>query len=264
MQDIKLQKESIMAEDALPSGKFVKSKNKWKRLAKAVIFVLIIAILMGKLGEIFAYKHDSYEANNYYSFDYLYDFPKDSLDVVYLGTSQFHLGITPLEIWNEYGITGSSFSVASCRAWMAYYMLEEILEHQDPKVVVVDAAILRNWGSNAIAYRRTIGQFKFSLRKLNALYDCLELEGDTFDEIINTSFEFFAYHDSWDSLTKEDFTDDVSSMTYQKGYWMTTDCTPYSKMDHEADSKVEVTEIDEKTAEYMAKIRDLCNKKEFL
>lgn len=262
MQDIKLQKESIMAEDALSSGKFVKLKNKWRRLAKAVIFVLIIAILMGKLGEVFAYKHDSYEANNYYSFDYLYDLPKDSLDVVYLGTSQFHLGIAPLEIWNEYGITGSSFNVASCRAWTAYYMLEEILNYQNPKVVVLDAAVLRNSGSNIIANRRAIGQFKFSLRKLKALYNCLELEGGTIDEIINTSFEFFAYHDKWDSLTREDFTDDVSSMVYQKGYWMTTDCTPYSEMNHEKDQKMEITQIlGEKTIAYMAKIQDLCNKK---
>ncbi len=260
MQDIKLQEECII-EDTMPSKRNVKSKNKWKRFAKAVIFVLIIAILMGKLGEIFAYKHDSYEANNYYSFDYLYDLPKDSLDVVYLGTSQFHLGITPLEIWNEYGITGSSFNTPSCRAWTAYYMLEEILEYQSPKVIVLDAAILRNWGSNIIANRRTIGQFKFSFRKLQALYDCLELEGNTLDEAINRTFEFFAYHDKWDSLTKEDFTDDVSSMTYQKGYWMTTDCTSYSGMNHEKNQKVEVTQIDDKTIEYMAKIQDLCSKK---
>ncbi len=261
MQDIKLQKESIMAEDALPSGKFVKSKNKWKRLAKAVIFVLIIAIFMGKLGEIFAYKHDSYETNNYYSFDYLYDLPKDSLDVVYLGTSQFHMGITPLEIWHEYGITGSSFSAPLCRAWMAYYMLEEILEYQNPKVVVLDAAVPRGGKNNIVANRRTIGRFKFSLRKLEALYNCLELEGGTIDEMINTSFEFFAYHDKWDSLTKRDFTNDVSTFAYQKGYLLTTSCVPYSSMKHEENQAVLIEQMDEKTVEYMAKIRDLCNKK---
>ena len=261
MQDIKLQEERRMPEDAEPSKKNAKSKNKWKRFAKAVIFVLILAILMGKLGEIFAYKHESYEANNYYSFDYLYDLPKDSLDVVYLGTSQFHLGITPLEIWNEYGITGSSFDVPLCRAWTAYYMLAEILEYQNPKVVVLDAAIPRGGKNNIVASRRTIGQFKFSLRKLEALYDCLELEGDTIDEMINTSFEFFAYHDKWDSLTQRDFTNDVSSLVYQKGYLLSTRCTPYSSMNHEENQEVTITEIDEKTIEYMGKIRDLCNEK---
>ena len=89
------------------------------RLVKVAAFLLIFVLTFSKLSEVLAFKNASYEANNYYSFDYLYDLPKDSLDVVYVGTSQYHMGITPLEIWKEYGITGGSFNVAQCRAWMA-------------------------------------------------------------------------------------------------------------------------------------------------
>ena len=80
------------------------------RLVKAVAFLLLTGLIIGNLGEVFALKHETYEANNYYSFDYLYDIPKDTLDVVYIGTSQYHMGITPLEIWKEYGITGAAFN----------------------------------------------------------------------------------------------------------------------------------------------------------
>ena len=48
--------------------------------------------------------------------------------------------------------------------------------------------------------------------------------------MINKSFEFFAYYDSWDTLEMADFTDDISSLEYQKGYLLTTKCMPYSDM----------------------------------
>ena len=260
MQDMKMQKDDKkQGEDC---KKNLKGKKRCWRLIKVVIFTSIIVIIAGNLGEVLAFKHHSYEANNYYSFDYLYDLPKDSLDVVYLGTSQFHLGITPLEIWEKYGITGGNFNAPSGRAWLAYYMLEEIFKYQNPKVVVVDGALIRGGDNNIVGNRRIIGQFHFSPLKLEALYNCLELEGKSIDEMINTSFEFFAYHDSWDSLTKLDFTNQELTHTYQKGYLLTTFCTPYSSMNQELLHTPTIFEIDEKTKTYMEKIKNLCDEKE--
>ena len=238
-----------------------KACRRLKQLTKVVAFIVIFALIFGKLSEVFAFKNTTYEANNYYSFDYLYELPKDSLDVVYVGTSQYHMGITPLQIWKEYGITGAAFNAPQCRAWLAYYMIQEILKYQNPKVIVLDAAIPRGGESNLIANRRTISQFKFSTMKLQALYNCLDLEGSTIDEVLNTSLEFFAYHDAWDTLKKADFTDDVSSLSYQKGYLLTTTCTPYSEMDHEANQTPTLFIMDEKTTDYMGKIKTLCEEK---
>ncbi len=259
MQNIKIQ------EDDKRQGDECKKKSNVKkhcgRLLKVVVFVLMIAIAAGNLGEVLAYKHYSYEASNYYSFDYLYDIPKNSLDVVYLGTSQFHMGITPLEIWEKYGITSGNFNASSCRAWLAYYMLEEILKYQNPKVVVVDAALIRGGENNLVGNRRILGQFRFSPLKLQALYDCLELEEKSIDEMLNISFEFFAYHDRWDSLTKFDFTNTELSHKYQKGYLLTTFCSPYSGMDHELDHTPTIFEMDKRTKSYMKKIKELCDEK---
>lgn len=79
------------------------------------------------------------------------------------------MGITPLEIWKEYGITGGSFNVAQCRAWMAYYMIQEVLKYQNPKVIVLDAAVPRGGDNNIIASRRAINQFRFSLTKFPSI-----------------------------------------------------------------------------------------------
>lgn len=258
MRDIKTQEQET--KNTMPKQKR-KTYILFRRLAKTAVFLLIFALLFGKLSEVLAFKNTTYEANNYYNFDYLYELPKDSLDVVYVGTSQYHMGITPLEIWKEYGITNAAFNAPQCRAWLAYYMIQEIVKYQSPKVIVLDAAIPRGGENNIIANRRTISQFKLSPIKFQALYNCLNLEGTTIDEKINTSFEFFAYHDTWDTLTEADFTDDVSSLAYQKGYLLTTTCTPYSQMAHRANQTPTVFSMDEKTNDYMGRIKALCDEK---
>lgn len=260
-----MQNRKVQEDDKKQGEEYKKDSNVKRhcgRLLKAAVFILMIAIVAGNLGEVLAYKHDAYDANNYFDFDYLYDLPKDSLDVVYLGTSQFHMGITPLEIWNKYGITGASFTSSANRAWLAYYMLEEILKYQNPKVVVLDAAIIRGGNNNVVGNRRIISQFRFSPLKFEALYNCLELEGKSIDEMINISSEFFAYHDRWDSLTQYDFAGDVSSYAYQKGYLLTTSYTPHSDMDYEEYHTPVIFEIEDQTKVYMEKIKKLCDEKQ--
>lgn len=267
MQDIKTQEQKTkLQKNSVPADKVEKTPKKerkmdsrFKRLAKAIVFVLILVLLLGQFGEMFAFKGNAYETNNYYDFDYLYDLPKDSLDVVYVGTSQYHMGITPLEIWKEYGITGASFNAPLCRARLSYYMIKEVLKYQSPKVIVLDAAVARGGTDQAVVNRRTISQFKLSPLKFQALYDCLELKGKTIDEMINTAFQFFAYHDKWNQLGEKDFTGDSSSLAYQKGYLLTTDCTPYSEMDHEENQKATFVEMDETTFDYMNQIKQLCD-----
>lgn len=279
MQDIKIQEQNIKLQRTRVSTDRIEKKTieddlkdtspkierkiytHFKRLTKAIVFVLILVLLLGQLGEIFAFKGNAYETNNYYDFDYLYDLPKDSLDVVYIGTSQYHMGITPLQIWKEYGITGASFNAPLCRARLSYYMIKEVLKYQNPKVIVLDAAVVRGGTDEEVVNRRTISQFKLSPLKFQALYNCLELKGKTIDEIINTAFQFFAYHDKWNQLGEKDFTGDSSSLAYQKGYLLTTDCTPYSEMDHEANQTPTLFTMDEKTTDYMGKIKTLCEEK---
>lgn len=232
-----------------------------KRTGKVVAFLAIFLIIFCQAEKILAFKRDGYEPNNYYAFESLYEMPKNSLDVVYIGTSQYHLGISPLDIWKQYGITGAVFSASNNRAWLAYYMLEEVLKYQSPNVVVLDAAVPRGDVVNWIGSRQIIGQFRFSSTKIRALYDCMSLEGKSIDYMLNTAVEFFAYHDKWDQLKKEDFADDRSSLSYQKGYLLTTQCVSYSDMNHETNRQATVEEISERTQEYMEKIKKLCDEK---
>ncbi|UKI58853.1 MAG: hypothetical protein L6V81_05760 [Clostridium sp.] len=55
---------------------------------------------------------------------------ENSLDVIFMGNSDTYRGISPMEIWNSYGITSYNYVSPGQRMWTGYYMLNEALETQ--------------------------------------------------------------------------------------------------------------------------------------
>lgn len=77
--------------------------------------------------------------NNYYGIVKLYDEISNSMDVLFIGDSNFYRGIMPTVIWKETGITSYVIASPSQTTWVAYYQLKQALEYQKPKVVVLEA-----------------------------------------------------------------------------------------------------------------------------
>ena len=56
----------------------------------------------------------------------LYDQPKDTIDVVMLGSSHVHCGINTAKLFSDYGIAGYDLSSAEQSLWVSYHYLKEI------------------------------------------------------------------------------------------------------------------------------------------
>ena len=70
------------------------------------------------------------------------DEKKDSIDVIFAGTSHMTYSVSPMELYEEYGFT--SYNLASARQPLAVarYALQIALKTQDPKVFVLDVSSL--------------------------------------------------------------------------------------------------------------------------
>ncbi|MCB0836089.1 MAG: hypothetical protein KDE26_05960 [Bacteroidetes bacterium] len=64
--------------------------------------------------------------------------PADSLDVLFLGSSHFLSGIDPAVIDSVSGMTSYNMARVGLRPASAYVLLNEVIEKQHPKVVVLD------------------------------------------------------------------------------------------------------------------------------
>ena len=68
-----------------------------------------------------------------------YNQPRDSIDVLVVGTSIGYAGINTNVLWEEYGIAAYDLCSAEQPFWITYYQLKEALKTQKPKVILLDA-----------------------------------------------------------------------------------------------------------------------------
>lgn len=68
----------------------------------------------------------------------MYVQPKNSIDVVFMGSSHIHCDVNTAILWEDYGIAAYDYSAAEQPLWITYYYLKEICKYQTPKLVVLD------------------------------------------------------------------------------------------------------------------------------
>lgn len=197
--------------------------------------------------------------------DGFYDEPKDSINVLYLGSSHVMAGINPLEIWKEYGITGYICGSTKLSLPATYAYLQEALKYQTPEVVVLDMSRIFQFYENQEYEedtRRALDYLKYSETKMEAA--SVLMEGDSQQTKLSYRFPFFRYHSRWQELTKEDFqylTREQHCM--EKGMSMRFDRSGFDlpKDFMEAENTNERYQIDRVSAEYFEKITLLCKEK---
>ena len=155
----------------------------------------------------------------------MYEQPKDSIDVVVLGSSHVHYGVNIAKLWTEYGISAFDFSSAEQPLWVSYYYLKELCKTQKPKVVVLDfftpAAFQEDYKYTYTHLADSLNGFKLNMNKLKMM----QISFDGKMEYWNKFFPgFFGYHDRYDELDAEDLENLKYDYESFKGY------NPYFEM----------------------------------
>ncbi len=68
----------------------------------------------------------------------MYAQPRNTIDVVFMGSSHIHCDVNTALLWEKYGIASYDYSAAEQPLWITYYYLKEICKYQDPKLIVID------------------------------------------------------------------------------------------------------------------------------
>ena len=104
----------------------------WIRL---VIFAVLTVIILTYAVFVLTPKYDY----GVCSIMNLYQQPKDTIDVLAIGTSQTYGGVNTNILWDEYGIASYNLTTAEQAYWVGYFYLVEALKTQHPKLVLLDA-----------------------------------------------------------------------------------------------------------------------------
>lgn len=170
--------------------------NSVKKGFRAVCFAVLFVILFNYITGVLYNKTD---ASNYKPF---FD-EEENFDVLFLGTSVMVTGISPLDLWHEYGIV--SFNLANNGQALPnnFYALKSALERQHPKLVVVDISYLYWDNIEKLPEARLhalLDNMDMSLTKLEAIRTLAQ--GKNMGDYL---FPLLYYHGRWKELLSRDF-----------------------------------------------------------
>lgn len=161
-----------------------------------------------------------------------YKEPKNSLDVIYIGSSNVFVHFNPVLAYETQGITTGMMSTNSQPIVLTKYLIEESRKTQNPKIYIIDLAraveTLDQFSEENI--RQTTDEMKFSKNRINAINDTLSYKEEVNKkDYINFYFSFLMYHNKWKSISGANLTN-VSNL--YKGFWfhyLTTKTEPQEK-----------------------------------
>lgn len=192
-------------------------------LLKSICFIIIAIVLFFIIQEImipkYYYPDNTISESASRNMPGFYEEETDSIEVLFFGTSHVLDGISPMEIYENYGITSYNLGMLRQPIDVSYYLLKEALKYQSQKVVVYDVSSLFSKGE-AVNWHYMLDEMPISLNKLEMSIRLTEEYKD--ESLIGALFPFFNYHDRWTNLTERDFTDFFRNKRYYtKGNYVT-------------------------------------------
>lgn len=229
-------------------------KKEIKQILIIIIILLISTVIFNKLTILLVRKGNGYGSDvlNFYKQ------PKNSLDVVVLGSSHAYTSLNPYLIEDETGLKTYDFCTQQQPLWITYYYLKEALKYQHPKYVVLEVhmAIVGNYNyAEEQVNRDAIDKMNFSMNKVDVINNSVEDKDDRVSYYLN----IIKYHSRYKEIT------DIDKKTAFLGY--TVDNKGYIALEendyifnNESEYTNNETELYRKNKEYLYKIINLTKK----
>lgn len=170
--------------------------NKAKKAVRAAVFTAGFVCLFLSLTRLMQYKAAVTRIDPFFDI-------KEPVDVMFFGTSHVIDGVLPCELWGNYGISSYNFGNNAARIPLTYWMMENVLDYQVPKLVVVDCSYLSSDTKTSTTLQQAhnvLDAFPLTKTKRAAIDDLFEEE-----EKLEFLWPFSVYHTRWSELTKADF-----------------------------------------------------------
>lgn len=232
-----------------------------QQILKMTTFIIIGALLISGISYFSqpAWK----DWNNYNTVHGFYEEPENTIETVFLGASIVINGITPTELYEDYGICAYNLATEQQPVLASYYWLEEAerLHGDTLKTVVFDTSMLRRTPIKAF-YQKALDGMHFSSVKVRAVADYTE----DANEMLSYLCPLFAYHGRWNTLNSTDFEKkNYQTVRCVRGYNfvmdrifenMNYDEFPISK--YYTDDSVKDTKLNEESLYYLKKMIEYC------
>ena len=110
----------------------MKNSGILKYIIRITLFLLLAGFCLHHAERIFMGK-DAEELSPYY-----YDYPDNTFDVLFLGSSVSKNGVQPVQLWKSNGIASYNLSNGNQSLACSYYLMKDAIRKDHPKLIVLD------------------------------------------------------------------------------------------------------------------------------
>ncbi|WP_026658369.1 hypothetical protein [Butyrivibrio sp. AC2005] len=177
---------------------------------RVIIFSFIACIVISLVNYVITpkkYFEDLWPTTSTYKGFYKID--RDTIDVLFLGSSHAAAAFNPQVVYDKYGITSYNLACEQQNLVVSYYWLKEALRYQKPSAVVLDTYMLYTFdpseplNTSESFTRMALDAMRWSDVKWEAIHDICRLdEKQTVNSYI---FQNVRFHNRWMELNENDF-----------------------------------------------------------
>ncbi len=175
---------------------------------KVIAFLLVFIALFSSVTNILV-------SNGYMDYQGIrgfYDERKNSLDAVYIGSSNCLAYWNPIFAWEEYGISVYSYACNTQPFFAVEYLIKEARKTQPDAVFVVNINTLNDSNVSFQQMHKLLDAMPFSLNKLALTKRLADIGEYSFEDRLEFYFPVIRYHSRWKELEIEDFELKVNGM----------------------------------------------------
>ena len=163
---------------------------------RSAAFLLVLAVMLLRLDSALKLLHRDGLNPRYYKF------PRNTFDVVFLGSSVLKFSVLPMELYGEYGIASFNLSSGNQSPGMSYYLAKEAIEKDHPDLIVLECgrAFFEEKPKEApYIHYITDAMPYYSGNRIGLIRDLAEEEDRK-----TLLLPLIEYHSRWQELTGED------------------------------------------------------------
>ncbi len=176
-------------------------------------------------------------------------------ELLIVGNCESYENISPMTLWEDYGITSYIRGNSNQLIPQSYYLLKEALRYEKPKVVLLNIQAMTVEEQSSEEYNRMVFDgMRWSEDKLKGILES-RMEEESLVEYI---FPVFRYHSRWSELSGEDFiyAFGKNPLKSYNGYYLRADVRPYTEFP--AERRRDDYSFPEKNVRYLEEIVRLC------
>lgn len=215
-----------------------------KTYIRYFVIIVLALLVFGRLGKVLEANYDGNQSmNGFYRLD------RNTVDVMFYGSSHIYAGVNTVSLWDEYGIAGYDMAGTMQTLWNSYYNMKETLKYQAPKVMVVDlyGALIEDEYSTSTNVIKNTSSMRFSPNKVRNIWNSVPKE-----DFLSYLLSYPLTHDSYKDIQKGNYVKEANQIggKWYKGFNPSFAVTCYDKLP-EAEGVLEQRAPSEKNRKYL-------------